>query len=435
MYHPFIICESIAEKMKDPNDIEDIVNNACVNHLYLTNKWMKGNFTDGCPGIAFFYSAMHDAFPEKGWDKIADEYIKKALEFLKIEKIDNYSLFDGIAGLSLAVYHASIDKSYYNKLLSNLDEWLIEEINESFINQSYQYQDETTIIPNSFYAFAKGISGAIIYLLKRKDNPYLQELAKNCVNILSNIMLIQKKIDGNNVPAWFLTKKHLPIGNLKEQYPSGGFMSCMPFGLSGCLFALSFALLENVSTPNLYQAVTTIATWIKQKYSYIENQKYWNNIIPVKEKIFPLPKEYDHWKYSWISGWVPVMRTLYIAGKALKDDSIKSFAHNTYISLLFENNMTDSNLCSFFSGIAGFMATSYLMAEETQDHRIFKEVNNLEKLLINTYNPTLPFGFQENINFENNTFNIDSPGFAFGAAGIALSLLVVNNKAKSHIFW
>ncbi len=434
MQDSFFICHQIAEMMSSFAKVEQIIEDL-KNRGKSANSWQKWSLAEGMPGISLFYSAMHNAFPYENWDKIAEEYIFGALHHLKNYNIHDISLLTGLTGISLAAFNALSEKLQYQKIISDLDEWLIEEVRKSYLSKYLDYTDPSKLIPPTFYNFSNGISGIISYLLIRKDNPYLLQLANECVNTLSSLMTLQKEVEDLLVPSWFILQQNLSTEENKNLYLKGGYISNYSFGVAGCLTSLALAALNGISSDNSIKTLKSISSWLLEKYNYINQNNFWNSTIPLEDNIFPLPSEYHLLQYSWLNGWPPVAKSLYLTGKALNDSSLMKFAEDFFSIFIKDINDVKIFGTPFSTGISGFMMISHFMATATKNPKYFNLVNHLKKLLIEYYNPSAPFGFQQPFyNNDGSFYLFDFPGFFYGAAGIGFSMLLIEDRLKNNIF-
>lgn len=86
---------------------------------------------------------------------------------------------------------------------------------------------------------------------------------------------------------------------------------------------------------------------------------------------------------------------------------------------------------SFVNGLAGILASTYRMAEETENPKLWQHVKELEADLSSFYRPESPFGYQMvHVDSFNNYNWVDNPGLLYGASGIALSLMLVQNREE-----
>jgi hypothetical protein len=430
MFDSMLICENIAEKMRDPNIVRKVALNTFQKNQVEYPIWLEESFISGIPGISYFYAAMHSAFPKNSWDLVAEKYVELSLICLQKQGISNCSLFNGLTGLSIAIYLSSNHGKRYQNLLSKLDDFFIKEVTRSFLQMKSHYIKKEIYIPPYFYNLAQGISGIISYLLFRKDNPYLRKLAFELIDMLAQILSFNKQFDSHQVPGWYVSHDSLFFDEEKSQYPNGCFILNHSFGIAGCLAALSLAAADGFRMSGLYESIDLVSTWLKNKYQTLMDNECWETIIPLNINDLATPGIAQD---SWANGWPALLRSLFLAGQTLNDSSLISFASNTYISLF---NKTESNRLdpSFSFGKAGLLSTTYLMAKDMENYQLLKKSDSLENELKADYHPNLPFGFKvRHPNKNGNDQWTDDPGLLNGSIGIALSLMLVQQKLDPNL--
>jgi len=86
---------------------------------------------------------------------------------------------------------------------------------------------------------------------------------------------------------------------------------------------------------------------------------------------------------------------------------------------------------SFVNGRAGILASTYRMAEATENPTLWQHVNELEADLSSFYRPESFFGHQMVHDDVSHHYHwVDNPGLLYGVSGIALSLMLVQNREE-----
>ncbi len=428
MTHPLFICESIAERLQDPKNVQKIAETSMSRIEGPSSQWQSYSFAHGFAGIAFFYSAMDKAYPGNNWGKIAQKYILEALDHFKEHKSVNGSLFGGLAGISLGMSSIQNGSDHFHKFHEGIDDWLIEDVTRSILSIIPRFLSRDTLIPPFFYGYASGLSGIISYLLTRKDHPYLQQLAKTCVNDLAKLMLTKKIVGQSEVEAWYYTNDLLaPIYHTPDF--ERGYNSSMAYGVTGCLTALSSAATEGIRSDSIFRAIEHIAFWLKETYQYVFGNCYWNSIISTERKIDALPAHHEGFQNTWILGWPSVAKSLFLASKALKNEVLFQFSQDLCAKFIEKEPVFFLGGSSFYFGIAGFISTLYPIAKETNNQPLLQTIRKLTTHCSRLFDPNVAFCFpQFNINADAAPFPVDCPTLLGGAAGIGLSLLVAEDK-------
>lgn len=188
MYHTAIICEEIAEKMRSPEKVQNILLDSISRGNYPSEAWKDWTLCDGMPGIAVFYGAMDWVFPGRQWDEVADNYVKLSLTSLNQKRNADCSLFSGLSGLGLALHFLSKGQKKYENIQSKLDDFLAEEVHRLYFQIGSRLLYSSTPMPPNFYNVAQGLSGIILYFLCRQDNQFLRKSSLDAIELLSKIL-------------------------------------------------------------------------------------------------------------------------------------------------------------------------------------------------------------------------------------------------------
>ncbi|WP_075884030.1 lanthionine synthetase C family protein [Candidatus Protochlamydia sp. W-9] len=431
MYHALDICQSVAHKLSEPNQLMDAIENAIKNKKYYADSWERHSFTYGFAGIAAFFAIMDASFPGQNYDINAHEYLKLAVEALEKNRYTTISLFTGITGLCVAVLLCSKLGIRYKKLTERLDLLLIQEIQYHLFNKNFS---ENSFISPEKYNLADGLGGILTYISMRKDNTHLQSVGSAYIKKLA--LDLQKKCELNlssSVPGWFVSSDHYIANEEKQTYPNGCFLLNSQYGITGYLSALAIAALEGFCPDEGYELMRQISIWLKQKQGLYTYGKFWNHTLSIEEESTQQIREPELNRDTWCTGIPAVTRALYLTSKALRDCSLESYAEDAFISM-WSKPEKEWNLLgtSFCYGRAGHLAVTYRMAKDTGSVFLKNKLLELEESLKRFYDPNAPFGFRSvGFNDSNDYMWVDDPGLYSGAAGIALSLLMLH---KEEIF-
>lgn len=439
MYHVLDICQTVAQKLSNPQFVNQCVDNSLREGNFYALRWDSESLINGHPGLAIFYSTMDQLFPNEGWDGIAHKYLQIAVNEFENKGFPNCSLFNGLAGLGTAAYFCSRVGLRYKKLLEKLDNAIIEEVqNLLWKKLTVRMESESFYIAPKIYNLAEGLSGILLYISLRKDNPYLLSIGSDCIKKLS-FLLKNKKVMQSSVPGWFTTPSDYLIETEKNFYPEGCFILGTPFGITGLLSAIAIAALEGFCPKEGFELLRDISSWLTKKQGVTPLGLFWNHTVSLQEELSGSLHPPQLNRDTWGNGIPSAARAIYLAGKALNDYKLKEFAENAFISL-WSKPEKDWNLIgtSFNYGRAGHYAVTQRMVKETKNPELHQKLKDLESGLKNFYDPDTPFGFRS-VSFSpsNEYLWIDDPGLFSGAAGIALSLLNVhlnNDRTWDRIF-
>jgi hypothetical protein len=124
---------------------------------------------------------------------------------------------------------------------------------------------------------------------------------------------------------------------------------------------------------------------------------------------------------TWCYGAPGVARTLWLAGVALGDRGLRTFAVESMVAacerLPNDRQVNGACLCH---GFAGVLQIVLRFAHDTGDPRFSAAAEMITERLLACYRPDARFGFRS-IEFDGSTG--DQPGLLEGAAGVVLALL------------
>lgn len=435
MYSTSDICRTIAEKLSDKKLVDDAVHTGIQNGRFYADWWESQSLIGGYAGIAVFFSVMDQCFPNENWDKIAHGYLKSAVEQFETQGFPNLSLYEGLAGLNLAAYLCSLRGIRYQQLLEKLDDTLIKHV-QHYLWQTLPFipENETDFIDPSVYNLAQGLSGILICMSLRKDQPNFCSLSCDIVKKLSQMFNGKKCVKENEYVVPWLVVPTYHLSKQEELYPEGSFWLSNPYGITGLLSSLAITAREMTLPREGYELIGTISDWLVQKQGNHSQEVFWKHTISLQEELSDdlTPPETN--RDAWCYGIPAVTRALFLAAKALKDDQLRGFAEKQFLSL-WSKSEKDWNLIgtSFGYGRAGHLAVAYRMYRDTNNPQLKSYLVDLENGLKRYYDPNSTFGFKAVSFSEKNEYMwIDDPGLLNGASGIALSLLQTQQNADQE---
>jgi hypothetical protein len=185
--------------------------------------------------------------------------------------------------------------------------------------------------------------------------------------------------------------------------------------VAGVLSSLSVAAIEQVRLEGLMETISLLADWLLAKKKNSPQGPQWPQVISFEEETgSPSIEEVKGGDEFFL------LRSLYLASKALNKKELRNSTERAFLNLDSEEKKKDLSL---ISGKAGIFAITYRMSRETHHPILFKRMQRLECDLTNSFDPSLPFGFPT-------TQNQTSAGIFNGAAGIALALLLAQEKEE-----
>lgn len=399
--------------------------------------WNSLSLSHGYPGILLLFATLDQLYNEEGWDAFSHQYVLKIKETIEASSSINLSLFGGLTGACFAIQQASRGRSRYQKLLSRLNSHLIQNTKKSFLDPLKENIELGIPVSPTLYDPISGITGIGIYAISNLECPQMNLFLHDMLNIC--ICLTQKiHVGSNEVPGWYVPQQYQFLEEDKKKYPKGNFNLGIAHGVSGILAFLCIAASHGIVLKGHLEAIQTLTLWVLSKKQQQDKQVYWKGRIPLEEELGEEHiKDFKPMTGAWCYGTAGISRTLYLAGKVLHDPLIQKNALDAFLSI-FPYKEGDSFLAdpSFCHGVAGLLTITRLMLRDTGLVQLQEEVQKLENLLMNLYNPQFPFGFKDKAPVitekkELGEFSfIDNPGILTGVSGILLSLLPIKSTSS-----
>lgn len=432
--HPLDIFEDIANKLKVPASVHDIVHDD-IRRGNRIQDWAQLSAVEGLPALACFYSVVDHLLSNRGWDRVAHEYLSLAINKFEQSGNQNVSLFTGLSGLCFATHLCSKNGTRYQGLLGKLDSILVDSVETILAKVPQNYTSSTYVSPQ-FYNLVQGMSGTLAYLLMRKDHPQLQSLAKKCTIEIVNALKEKRDVGSAKVPGWYVSPTDQIVESERENYPNGNFILSLPYGVTGCLLSLSLAAWNGTIVPSLLETISEMAQWLREKQLKGSQRPTWPHTHSLEAEIHAQETTHSLYRDAWAYGTPMVALSLFYAGRVLNNKSLKEFAEERFCAV-FSKPDIDWNLIGpcFGYGRAGLLSITYQMMRLTESAFLKEKVAYLSKDLIRFYDPGHPFGFQVvelMPNGENQWMN--DPGLINGASGIALALLLADGRTD-EIEW
>ena len=402
--------------------------------------WDDIGLAYGYPGFILLFSALTHANIFGDTSSITHAYILALKEALENRK--NYlssSLFSGISGISFALRMAAKNKGDYQKFLSKLDQYLLKDVRDNFIKPIRRNVSINKPSSSVLWDVISGLCGIGRYLLFALSfepeifRPFLTEL-------IETILLFCRPISvgKHEVPGWFLSKDDLINHDIATSNTKGNFNLGYAHGTPGILAFLSLCSMSNIDVSNQKETIAKITQWVEQKSVQRNFQTVWSYTVSYEEEVglANIGSSVSGFRDAWCYGTPGVSRALFLAGKALNDDLLKTRAIKSFDEIFTRSpevwNIPGTGLCH---GIAGLLLITFEMAKEKECLHLKEKVEFLKMLLLNQYSSQNSFGFQEiELTKSKALFKINKPGFLEGACGVLLTLLYCEGLIdSSHV--
>lgn len=430
------LVKEIADRMRDPDDVRKTVlhpGNYNPTPLYESSAW-GGVSIEGYAGALLLFTQLDRLFPDEQWDAIAHLYVLKIKTTLETEGIHSIpsSLFGGLAGTCFALQQASKEGSRYQRLIDTLSEHLLKEVEKNYFLPLKDNLNYGKPSPLYLYDLIQGIVGIGICGLSRLPDPrslhFTEELIRILIELTKPIQVERKWVPGWYLPSYYQREEE------KLHYPLGSFNLGLSHGVTGILAFLAVALLRGISVEGQKEAIERIATWLQGHRKEDQGAFFWPTVISFEEEIATTRSQQSPFsgRDAWCYGTPGVARTLFLAGVALKDESLKTFALDSFRSV-FQRSREQWWLPgpTFCHGIAGLLLITSQMAHDTQEEDLKERVTFLHQLLLEFYRPEHPFGFKNYDPCHGQVYaQLDEVGLLEGSAGVLLTLLSLENPTS-----
>lgn len=432
--------KEIAYRMSDPEKVVELVSlPSNINPSTSQLSWMPLSLSHGYPGLLLLFATLDQCFPEDNWDKISHQYVLKIKEVIEKEGVSDFSIFGGLSGVCFAIEQASRKKTRYQKLLGNLENYLIEGVKKDF----FPLLEEKIFLGlparMDTYDAISGVTGIGSYFLRDKASASGMTFIKKIIELLIGLCR-DIRVGGQLVPGWYVPSHFQFLQHDKKIYPKGNFNLGLAHGATGILAFLSICLLNGIELPGQTETIEKIARWLQVNKRVNQWGDYWVDHIAFEKQAdhSDSPFIYDAWCY----GSAGVVRALYLAGKALDAPEILQTAQSGFnaIENRIQQEMSGLNSPTFCHGYAGLLLMTYLMSRDLNSPSWSQLRDQLLQKLFSFYRETYPFGFKDfeplfgdqfilNQLDQAKMIEIDKVGVLEGVSGILLSLIsCISNK-------
>jgi hypothetical protein len=419
----------IIERMKDPEAVK-----ASTFDLASRNpdpiypdfpSWNDLSLAEGYPSLLLLFSTLRQhGFVDESKEDTIHRYVLKIKEALEDNGCDNFSLFTGVSGICFALQQASCEGTRYQRMLNGLHDYLLKNIEKVFLEPIRCNIDHN--LPSFAYLYdpIQGICGIGRYLLENLSIPHFYEVTQNIVQVLVKLSL-PLKINRKNIPGWYSPPNDPFNANNESLSPKGHFNLGLAHGITGILAFLAISFARGIQVKGQEEAMRRMINWIREKSFSENNTIHWPCNVSWEEEIEKKSSTNLSSRDAWCYGVPGIARTLFLAGKVLKDNELKSFASRAFRGVFCRSQnewgLPGPMLCH---GIAGLLLITREMAKEQECEDLTCKVQELEQILFTFYNPDFLFGFKEIEPCKNGgTAQINKAGFLGGATGVLLTLL------------
>lgn len=383
------------------------------------------------PALCIFFGELAAHFPEGEWDQIAHQYMLKLQGVINQEPLDGLGLFGGAPGLGMAGLALANGGTRYSNFIISMNEFIKTSCEERL---PWLQQRLGGNVGMGDYDGISGMAGVTRYLLLFKDQPTERRLLRENLQYLVSLTA-DCKVDGQEVPGWYISVAEQFLPGDQEKYPRGNFNVGMAHGISGVLAVLSVALLHKIQVPGQKLAIKKITNWLRQFQSPVLGRggSYWPSHISWEEQLAGHVSNQNYDRDGWCYGTPGVARAMYLAGCALQDSGLQELGVQAFAAV-FAKSPGEWGLRAptFCHGAAGLLHLTQLMFLDTGLSRYKVYRQQVLASLLEKYESHCPFGFRE-LEWQNNELQtVNRVGLINGAVGCALTLLGLLKPIRSN---
>ncbi|NEW08669.1 lanthionine synthetase C family protein [Paenibacillus sp. SYP-B3998] len=416
------ILQELGSRLKDAEKVERIATSEG-NHILANNgkyyPWQAASLSSGYPGICVYYSLMDHYFPDEDWASVGHDFLSRSINVIKSNGDLNISLWSGLAGIGFAAYSLSKNGTCYQGLLKQINDLILNKAEKLLDVTLNNVQNGSVYVHD--YDVISGWAGIGRYLLLFKDIPKVKETLLYIIDYF--ISLSQHRISGENkVPNWYVPSQNLSLDE-KLRFKDGYFNLGLAHGIPGPLAFLSQACIDGFEVKGLKEAIQHFAEWILEWELKDESGGIYLPLILELGEVVSQKVENKAHKEAWCYGTPGLMRAIWLAGKALKNEEWKAKAIESYKStLLRPQERWDIYSPTFCHGYAGLLHLTSSIYQDSNDDFFKKPILNLTRDIVKMYDENSPFLFHDIHKNSKGNDILNMPGLLDGSVGIGLVL-------------
>lgn len=434
-----LLVKEVANRMKDPDQVNEIFfhpSNCNPDPLFPDRQDIKTagfQLMGEYPGVLILLAELDRLFPDEKWDSAIHAYVLKVKEIVESKEFISLSLFEGLTGIAFALLRASRGGTRYQRMITILNAHLLEAVKQYFIIPLEENLNAHRPSRFSLYDLIQGVVGIGVYCLHLLHLLPFAELAKTISRLL--ILLAKPiEVEGHDVPGWYLPPHLQFLKEDQQRFPKGSFNLGLAHGIPGALAFLSIAILHGVEVVGQRETIQCLAAWLQDHRQENQGHLFWGTHVSFEEEIEQRKSKkcLSSKRNAWCYGTPGVSRSLFLAGKALGSEELKSFALDSFHSI-FKQSREEWNLPSptFCHGIAGLLMTTWIMYQDSGSVFLHSQAIMLKEILLEYYDPAHPFGFKNLDPQRKGGFaEISQLSLIEGASGILLTLLSLDGLSS-----
>ena len=356
-------------------------------------------------GCAVLFGQLDQHLPGQGWDVAARDSLAAAVRAAEQLDASHVALFGGLSNLAFAANAVSRQGTRYRRLLAELDS----AVTKAAVEGGAAIARRPAGLWTDAFDVISGAAGVGAYLLCRPDDAALRA-------VLTGLVALCGETDG--LPNWHTAADAMIPGiPITQEFPDGVFNCGLAHGVPGPMALLALAERAGVSVSGQREAIERTARWLVANRSDDQWGPGWPSGVPMSGTKIPRPAQ-----NAWCYGSAGVARSLWLAGDALGDDSLRKLATDAMAAVCDRPRSArhidrSPGLCH---GVAGALQISLRFAQDTGEDVFAAAAARFTEIVLQHYDENRRFGYGSVV--EDGSL-ADEPGLLDGAAGVALALL------------
>jgi lantibiotic modifying enzyme len=413
------VAREVAGRVRDRNRLMEATEAAAKQTLYPKSvHWDPVSLAQGDAGIAVACDYFSRCFGDPDFKTAAHDYLARSAETYSRSHQAAIGMFGGLAGLAFVARTVSNNDARYRPLLVSIEGELCSKA--LYLASGFSGRHG---FASSEFDLISGLSGVAAYLLMQDCMPP-RDVALDAV-VDGLVALTQAGSDA--IPHWYTPAHLLPDNGMADLYPGGNLNCGLAHGIPGPLAAMAIALEQGVSVAHLSGAVSWTGRWLTQHRTNDQYGPNWPTVVPIASGKVQ-GTLLDSSRAAWCYGTPGVARALWIAGRAIGDESIRLAAIEG-MAAVYKRPIPERRIDSptFCHGVAGLLQVTVRFANETGLQVFTDAARELCNQLLASYAPERRLGFAA---LEPRGNPVDQPGLLDGAPGVAMALLAATTEIE-----
>ncbi|MGW4561582.1 lanthionine synthetase C family protein [Streptomyces sp. NPDC004561] len=428
----------VAERLADPEHVAAVASrDDNRDPIYDSVMWGPLTLANGLPGTALLYGEL--ARTDDAWRPVAHRHLAAAGQVMN--SAPSRGLFSGPAALLAAAQTCAGPDGHYGSLRRKLASWVAEDQTERLSVFRARAEDGGVGVDWAAYDLINGISGTTRLLLDSAADPAetgfdvesaLTASLHHLVGITAPV-----QVDGYEVPGWWVPVELQLSERDRAMYPRGDLNLGMAHGITGPLAVLCTAHEAGHDVTGLADAVHRIADWLLSWTLHDDAGPYWPARAGLEHELAPRRPQDLFTRTAWCYGTPGVAAALLRAGQVMGRPDWSAAAVEALRSALRRDEslwaIEGATVCH---GYAGLLRVVTRVAHVVDDPELEAGRERLTDRVLACADEEAPFGFRHLMRFAAAARApiphraVDTAGMLEGAAGVALSLLPVDDGPR-----